>query len=80
MSRIYTQIVPDSRLIDLIKGYVSGHSTEISRPDMNSELHLLELAKLVVYEAHARLPLWRLEHEANKVQHLPSDDTEGGGL
>ena len=77
MSRRYTPIVSDRRLIEIIKGYVASECTETTRPDMNSELHLLALSRLVVDEAHARLTLWTLE---NKVQHLPADDTEGGAV
>jgi hypothetical protein len=65
MSKVYTPIIPEYRLIEIIRGYVAEHSTEISRPDMNAERHLLGISRLVVDEARARLQLWELEKEAN---------------
>lgn len=64
MSSTFISIVPDSRLVEIIKSYVAGQSTETTRPDMNSEWHLLALARLVVDEAKARLPLHELERKA----------------
>lgn len=59
----YTPIVPDDRLVQLARGYVAAKSDSKTRPDMNSEKHLLALARLVVDEARARLPLWELEQK-----------------
>lgn len=58
-----TPLVPDYRLIEIIKGYVADHSDEVSRPDMNFESRLLALAQIIVDEAKARLPLWELERK-----------------
>jgi hypothetical protein len=60
----YTPIVPEYRLVEIIRGYVSEHSTEITRPDMNNENRLLELAKLISCECQARIVLWTLEKNA----------------
>ena len=60
----YTPLVPDRRLVEVIRGYVSEHSTETTRPDMNNENRLLELAKLISDECQARILLWTLEKNA----------------
>ena len=57
----HTPIVPDHRLVMIIRGYISSHSDETTHPDMNNENRLLELAQLITYECQARLPLWELE-------------------
>jgi hypothetical protein len=57
----YPSIVPVRRIVELIKGYVADNSDGISRPDMNSEMHLLALSKLMIDEARARYVLWQLE-------------------
>jgi hypothetical protein len=57
----YVPLVPDHRLVEIIRGYVSEYSTETTRPDFNNEHRLLELAKLITDECQARIPLWRLE-------------------
>ena len=57
----FRSVVPDSRLIEIIKGYIAGQSTETTRPDMMSEMHLLALCRLVVDETRARMPLYELE-------------------
>lgn len=64
MKSTFMSIVPDSRLAEIIRAYVEGQSTEMTRPDMNSEWHLLALARLVVDEAKARLPLYELERRS----------------
>lgn len=61
MAEYYSPIVPDKRLVEIIKGYVADQSDRTTRPDMNSELHLLSLCQIVVDEAQARLKLWQLE-------------------
>jgi hypothetical protein len=65
----YTPIVPDFRLVEIIRGYISQHSTETTRPDLNNEHRLLELARLITDECQARLPLWVLEkgHGTKKI-------------
>jgi hypothetical protein len=60
----YVPLVPDHRLVEIIRGYVSEHSTETTRPDFNNENRLLELAKLITDECQARIPLWKLETES----------------
>ena len=57
----HTPIVPDHRLVEIIRGYTSLHSTETTIPDFNNENRLLELARLITDECQARLPLWELE-------------------
>ena len=57
----YVPLVPKHRLVEVIRGYVSEHSTETTIPDMNNENRLLELAKLITDECQARIPLWELE-------------------
>jgi len=64
MSNEYIPIVPKSRLLEIIRGYVSSHSASTTRPDMNSERRLLELCETIVDEAQARLHLWELERKA----------------
>jgi len=54
-------IIPNYRLVQIIKGYVADLSDEDSRPNMNFESHLIELCQIVTTEAQARLPLWELE-------------------
>jgi hypothetical protein len=65
MEKRFVPLVPRDRLLEIIRGYVEGQSTEISRPDMNNENHLWELAKAIVSECTARIPLWELEKNAN---------------
>jgi hypothetical protein len=62
----YVPLVPDHRLVEVIRGYISERSDETTHPDMNNENHLLELAKLITDECQARIPLWELEkkHDA----------------
>ena len=59
----YVPLVPDDRLVEIIRGYVSDHSTETTRPDLNNEHRLLELTRLITDECQVRIPLWRLEKE-----------------
>jgi hypothetical protein len=54
-------IVPDYRLLKILRGYVADNSTKITRPNMNDENHLMTLLRIVVDECEARLPLWGLE-------------------
>jgi hypothetical protein len=61
MQKHFVPLVPRDRLLEIIRGYVEGQSTPIYRPDMNNENHLWELAKLIVSECTARIPLWELE-------------------
>jgi hypothetical protein len=65
----YTPIVPDFRLVEIIRGYIEEHSDETTRPDFNNEHRLLELARLITDECQARLPLWVLEkgHGTKKI-------------
>jgi hypothetical protein len=57
----FRSVVPDSRLIEIIRGYIASQSTETTMPDMRGEIHLLAVARLVVDETRARLPLYELE-------------------
>ena len=57
----FRSVVPDSRLIEIIRGYIKSQSTETTMPDMRGEMHLLAVARLVVDETRARLPLYELE-------------------
>lgn len=57
----YIPIVPVSRLTEIMRGFIASRSDEQTRPDMNNEHNLLALCNLVVDEAQARLPLWKLE-------------------
>lgn len=54
-------IVPRSRLLEILRGYVSANSDDQTQPDMGREKHLLALMVIVVSECEARLPLWQLE-------------------
>jgi len=54
-------IVPDQRMVEIMRGYITDNSTESTRPDMNDERHLITLLRLAVDECKARLPLWKLE-------------------
>jgi hypothetical protein len=60
----YAPLIPDSRLVEVIRGYISDRSTDTIRPDLNNEHNLLELARLITDECQARIPLWELEKEA----------------
>ena len=60
----YVPLVPDYRLVEVIRGYIEEHSTETTRPDLNNEHNLLALARLITDECQARIPLWELEKEA----------------
>lgn len=54
-------IVPDKRLVEIMRGFIADRSDERTRPDMNNENHLIELMRIVVDECQARLPLWKME-------------------
>jgi hypothetical protein len=56
-------IVPDKRLVEIMRGYIAANSDERTRPDMSDEHHLMNLLRLVVDECQARLPLWELENK-----------------
>jgi hypothetical protein len=60
----YVPLVPDYRLVEVIRGYIEEHSTETTRPDLNNEHNLLALARLITDECQARIPLWELEKNA----------------
>ena len=60
----YVPLVPDHRLVEVIRGYISDRSTDTTRPDLNNENRLLELARLTTDECQARIPLWELEKNA----------------
>ena len=67
----YVPIVPDNRLLEIIRGFMYGQSpdplmlhTPVAYEDMRSEVHLLQLCRLIVDECQARLPLWGLEAKA----------------
>jgi hypothetical protein len=60
----YVPLVPDHRLVEVIRGYISERSTDTTRPDLNNEHRLLELARLITDECQARIPLWELEKNA----------------
>jgi hypothetical protein len=60
----YVPLVPDHRLEEVIRGYISERSDETTRPDLNNENRLLELAKLITDECQARIRLWELEKSA----------------
>ena len=67
----YTPIVPDNRLLEIIRGFVHGQAPDplmlhmpVVCKDMRSEEHLLQLGRLIVDECQARLPLWGLESKA----------------
>ena len=62
----FRSVVPDSRLIEIIRGYIESHSTETTMPDMKGEMHLLALCRLVVDETKARMPLHELEASNGK--------------
>lgn len=57
----YIPIIPPLRLKEIIRGFVASRSDAQTRPDMNNEHNLIDLCNLVVAEAQARLPLWKLE-------------------
>jgi hypothetical protein len=57
----FRSVVPDSRLIEIIRGYIASQSTEKTMPDMRGEIHLLAVARLVVDETRARMQLYELE-------------------
>lgn len=57
-------LVPDSRLLDIIRGYVADNSDNTTRPDMNGERHLLTLARVIADECKARIPLFTEECKA----------------
>jgi hypothetical protein len=61
MNAPYVPLVPDHRLLEIIRGYVASNSTPEIRPDMNSEHHLMKLAQVLTDEALARIPLHELE-------------------
>jgi len=60
-----TPIVPDRRLLEIIRGYIADLSTPDTRPDMSDEHHLMALGRVIVDECQARLPLWDLEKGAS---------------
>ena len=65
----YVPIVPDNRLLEIIRGFMYGPDPPMLRmpvvyKDMRSEEHLLQLGRLIVDECQARLPLWGLEAKA----------------
>ena len=67
----YVPIVPDNRLLEIIRGFMHGKSPDplmlhmpVVCKDMRSEVHLLQLGRLIVDECQARLPLWGLEAKA----------------
>jgi len=62
--KTYVPLVPDRRLVEVIRGYISERSDETTRPDLNNEHNLLELARLITDECQARIPLWELEKNA----------------
>ena len=66
MNKPKANFIPDSRLIEVIRGYIANHSTDVTRPDMSNEHHLLALAKLIESEVIARRPLTDLENEEIK--------------
>lgn len=66
MPKKFTPLVSDSRLIEIARGFVADRSTPNTRPDMSNEHNLLELLRIVVDEAAARIPLWELEKRQSK--------------
>lgn len=54
-------LVPRSRLVEVMRGFMSYHSDDKSKPDMNSERNLVALMEVVVSECEARACLWMLE-------------------
>jgi len=60
----YAPLIPDNRLVEVIRGYISDRSDDTIRPDLNNERNLLELARLITDECQARIPLWELEKNA----------------
>ena len=71
----YVPIVPDNRLLEIIRGFMYGqvpdplmlHMPDVCK-DMRSEEHLLQLGRLIVDECQARLPLWELEAKAAELE------------
>lgn len=57
----FIPLVPDSRLIEIARGFIANRSDDLTRPDMNDERNLLKLLQVIVDEAAARIPLWELE-------------------
>lgn len=61
-------IVPGARLLEIIRGVTGRNpnrtdweSMGLAHVDMNSEINLMRLARLVSDEAQARVTLWELE-------------------
>lgn len=64
----FVPLIPDARLLEIIRSVtgISPNRTDWenmgeTHADMNSEINLMRLARLVSDEAQARLPLWELE-------------------
>jgi hypothetical protein len=57
----FVPLIPERRIVEIIRGYIADHATQTTRPDMNSEHHLLKLSEVIVDECTARITLWRLE-------------------
>ena len=41
-------MITDKRIVEIIKGYIAMNSDNLTRPDMNSENHLLALVRVVL--------------------------------
>lgn len=64
---VFVPLVPQKRIVEIIRGYIAENATKTTRPDMNNENHLLKLSELVVDECTVRIPLWTLEKEKSGV-------------
>lgn len=53
--------VPDSRIMEIVRGFIADRSDKETRPDMNDEHNLLALCQVIADEAKARSILWQLE-------------------
>lgn len=63
-------LIPDNRLVDVIRGFIADRSTKTTRPDMSNENHLLALCRVVTDEARARTVLWALESKNTSTNEL----------
>jgi hypothetical protein len=63
----FIPLVPEKRIVEIIRGYIADHATQTTRPDMNSEHHLLKLSEVMVDECAARIPLWELEKKGEEL-------------
>ena len=83
----YVPIVPDNRLLEIIRGFMYGQvfdplilHMDVVYKDMRSEKNLLQMGRLIVDECQARLPLWGLEAKAAELEKELAEEARLNGM